>query len=215
MRQTLLGQPTQRQSQVALSATTADIDNDQTDEQVMEKEKNTTTTTTTTTANKNIYDKDDKLFVHYTHENRFQSLKRDMHQAHKNIFGNTPAIYSKLIVGNRNRRNAQHELIRKRPKKTLLQNTFTQSMYHINLSQSINTNLIKSISFLCVFFNRTTKEKEQKINSNTSNCSNIVEPISTTRTKLTMNILIGLEHNKLIPELHFCLLYSSLTVKIV
>jgi hypothetical protein len=44
MREKLLGQPAHRQSQVALSAATADIDNDQTDEQITEKEKNTTTT---------------------------------------------------------------------------------------------------------------------------------------------------------------------------
>jgi len=128
MRQKLLGQPTQRQSQAALSEATADIENDQTDATTTENEN-----TTTTTANKLIYNKDDKLFVHYTHEKRFQSLKRDMYQVYQNSFGNSPAIYSKLIVGNRNRRNAQHELIRKRPKKTLLQNTITQSMYYINL----------------------------------------------------------------------------------
>jgi hypothetical protein len=128
MRQKLLGQPTQRQSQAALSAATADIENDQTDEPTTEKEK---TTTTTTTANRPIYNKDDKLFVHYTHEKRFQSLKRDMHEVYQNTFENSPAIYTKLVVGNRNRRNAQHELIRKRPKKPLLQNKITQSTYYI------------------------------------------------------------------------------------
>ena len=116
MRQKLLGQPTQRQSQAALGAATADIDNDQTDETIPAKEDATTTT------NQSIYNKDDKLFVHYTHEKRFQSLKRDMHQVYQNTFGNSPAIYSRLVVGNRNRRNQQHELIRKRPKKTLLKN---------------------------------------------------------------------------------------------
>jgi hypothetical protein len=151
MRQTLLGQPTQRQSQVALSAATADIDNDPTDEQIMkmENEKNTTT------ANETIYNKDDRFFVHYTHEKRFQSLKRDMHKLYQDTFENTAAIYSKLIVGNRNRRNAQHELVRKRPKKTLLQNTITQSMYHINQSNSISL-LFHFLSIL----NRTTKKEE-------------------------------------------------------
>ncbi len=52
-----------------------------------------------------------------------------MHKLYDDIFGNTPAMYSKLIVGNRNRRNVQNELIRKRPKKTLLHNTITQSKY--------------------------------------------------------------------------------------
>jgi hypothetical protein len=156
MRQNLLGQPTQRQSQVALSAATADIDNDQTDEQIMEKEKNTTTT------NKQIYNKEDKFFVHYTHEKRFQSLKRDMHQLYEETFRKTPAIYSKLIVGNRNRRNAQHELVHKRPKKTFLQNIFTQSMYHINLSESIHNNLIK-IHFFPFFPIEQQKKKNKRL----------------------------------------------------
>ena len=56
MRQKLLGEATPRQSQAALSASIADLDNDQTDE--------------TVTANKLIYDKNDTLFVHYTHEKR-------------------------------------------------------------------------------------------------------------------------------------------------
>ena len=144
MRRKLLGQPTQLQSQVVLSAATADIDNDQTDEEKMEKENNTTTTTTTN--NKPIYNNSDKLFVHYTHEKRFQSLKRDMHKIYRDIFGNTPAIYSKLIVGNRNRRNAQHELIRKRPPKTLLQNKLTQSKYQIKLLNFLNHFVHKYIS---------------------------------------------------------------------
>jgi hypothetical protein len=154
MRQTLLGQPTQRQSQVALSAATAGIDNDPTDEQIMKMEIEKTTTTT---ANERIYNKDDKFFVHYTHEKRFHSLKRDMHKVYEDTFANTPAIYSKLIVGNRNRRNAQHELIRKRPKKTLLQNTITQSMYHIN--QLIFNFSSFSFSFFFVKY-RTTKKEE-------------------------------------------------------
>jgi hypothetical protein len=150
MREKLLGQPTQRQSQAALSAATADIENDQTDESTMEKEN-----TTTTTANKPIYNRDDKLFVHYTHEKRFQSLKRDMHRVYQNTFENSPAIYTQLVVGNRNRRNAQHELVRKRPKKTLLQNTFTQSMYHLNQSNSI------SLLFPFLFIKHRTTEKEE------------------------------------------------------
>jgi hypothetical protein len=121
MRQTLLGQPTQRQSQVALSAARADIDNHQADEQIVEKEKNTTA------MNQLIYNQNDKFFVYYTHEKRFQTLKRDMHHLYEETFVNTPAIYSKLIVGNRNRRNAQHELIRKRPNKALIHNTKLQN----------------------------------------------------------------------------------------
>jgi hypothetical protein len=51
-----------------------------------------------------------------------------MHQVYDGTFENTPAMYAKLIVGTRNRRDAKNELIRKRPKRTLLQNTITQSI---------------------------------------------------------------------------------------
>ena len=39
-----------------------------------------------------------------------------MHHAYADVFQNTPAMQIKLTVGNRNRRDAQNELIRKRPK---------------------------------------------------------------------------------------------------
>jgi hypothetical protein len=44
-----------------------------------------------------------------------------MHKLYENIFENTPAMDVKIIVGNLNRRSATHELIRKRPKKAILQ----------------------------------------------------------------------------------------------
>jgi hypothetical protein len=116
LRNKLLIQPTHRQSQVALSAATADIDNDQTNAQLTEPQTNVT---------KQATKNDTKLIVHYTHEKRFHTLKCDMHQVYDNTFGNTPAMYTTLIVGNRNRRDAKHELIRKRLNRTLLQNTKT------------------------------------------------------------------------------------------
>jgi len=118
MRNKLLGEPTPRQSQIALSAATADKDNDQTDDQIMEQQ---------TTTDKKPTNYDDKFFVHYTHEQRFNTLKKDMHQVYDDIFQNTPAMYAKLVVGTRNRRDEKNELIRKRPTRTLLQNTITQS----------------------------------------------------------------------------------------
>jgi hypothetical protein len=75
----------------------------------------------------------EKLFVHYKHEKRFQSCKRDMHRVYEDVFKNIPAMYAKLIVGNRNRRDAKNELIRKRPKKALLNNTITKSKYYSNI----------------------------------------------------------------------------------
>ena len=72
---------------------------------------------------------DTNLIIHYTHEKRFQSFKRDIHQNYDNVFKHKPAMELKLIVGNRNRRDAKNELIRKRPTKRLLQNKTTHSKY--------------------------------------------------------------------------------------
>ena len=62
------------------------------------------------------------LIIHYKHEKRLHSFKRDLHQVHDKIFNNTPVQYLTLIVGNKNRRDARHELIRKRPKRLILKN---------------------------------------------------------------------------------------------
>ncbi|CAM4823276.1 unnamed protein product, partial [Rotaria magnacalcarata] len=83
------------------------------------------------------------FFTHFTHEKRFETCKRDIHRVYNHAFKDTPAMYTKQIVGNRNRRSAQNELIRKRPNKTLLQNTTitkkTRKKNHTNLQQSTNT----------------------------------------------------------------------------
>jgi hypothetical protein len=118
MRTKLLGETTKRQSQIALSAATANLDNDQTDDQIMKEQ------TTTTTKKQTNYD--EKFFVHYTHEQRFNTLKKDMHKVYDDVFQNTPAMYTRMVVGTRNRRDAKNELIKKRPKRTLLRNTITK-----------------------------------------------------------------------------------------
>ncbi|CAF1289540.1 unnamed protein product [Rotaria sordida] len=121
MRNKLLDLPTPRQSQVAMSAATADIDNDQTDDQPIGPTEIPKKPETKQTNFGN------KLFVHRTHEKRFKSYKQNMHRVYEDIFKDTPAIHAKLVVGNRNRRDTQNELIRKRPKQTLLQNTITKN----------------------------------------------------------------------------------------
>ena len=119
-----MDQPTPRQSQVAISATTADIDNDQTDENLTELKE--TTTKTVETKSKTY---EDKLIVHYTHEKRFTSLPRDIHRVYDNTFRNTTAMAIKLIVGNRNRHDAKKELIHKRPKRSILQSKIIKNKY--------------------------------------------------------------------------------------
>jgi hypothetical protein len=124
MRNKLLGEPTSRQSQIELSATTAGMDNDQTDDQIIEQP--------TTTDNKPT-NYGARFFVHYTHEQRFNTLKKDMHQVYDDIFQNTPAMYTRMVVSTRNRRDAKHEVIRKRPKRTLLRNTITKRIPYFRL----------------------------------------------------------------------------------
>jgi hypothetical protein len=115
MRNKLLGEPTPRQSQIELSATTADMDNDQTDDQIMEQQ--------TTTDNKPTnYD---------------------------DIFQNTPAMHTRMAVSTRNRRDAKHEVIRKRPKRILLRNTITKRKCHSQISSS-KLYTINYDCFLCI-----------------------------------------------------------------
>ena len=63
---------TPRQSQVAQSAAKADMDNDQTNDNPRASEATTTAKKSESYGN--------KLFIHYTHEKRFRSMKRDLHQ---------------------------------------------------------------------------------------------------------------------------------------
>ncbi len=130
MHHKIIDQPTPRQSQVAISASTANLDNDQTDENqnepkqpIKKREKKDTNYT-------------DQLIVHYTHEKRFEPFKRDMHRVYENVFKNTPAMNLKLIVGNRNRPNATNELVRKRPKASILQNKRIKNKYKKFLGKS-------------------------------------------------------------------------------
>jgi hypothetical protein len=116
IRPRLLSQPTPIQSQAANSTAIADIGNGQTDGNP----------THTPAATKNVKNptatRNGKLFIHYTHEGRLQSTKRDPHRVYEETFQRTPASHVTLTVGGRNRRDAQHELIRKRPSKSLLAN---------------------------------------------------------------------------------------------
>lgn len=130
MRQNILGQPTSQQSQVAISAATADLDNDpptneesiQTTAQINNKQKNNDTKA----SNK-------RIIVHYKHEKRFHSFKRDMHHIYDNTFQNQIDKDIRMIVGNRNRRDAKKELIHKRPKQYLIKNTTHKRKFSITI----------------------------------------------------------------------------------
>ncbi len=55
------------------------------------------------------------LIIHNTHEARFRNYKKHIHQLWNQIFPDTPVRSTKLIVGNRNSRNAIKTFIRRRP----------------------------------------------------------------------------------------------------
>ena len=116
MREKKLEQPTTRQSQVAMNVPLGDITNVQLNGQHIGLER----INPAPRAKEKTDEK--KLIIHYTHEKRLESLKRDMHKIYNNVFKNTPVEDLKLIVGTRNRRDAGNELIRKRPTQRLLQN---------------------------------------------------------------------------------------------
>lgn len=60
------------------------------------------------------------LLIHYCYEKRFQSMKRGLHLIYNDLLDQSQNGNVKMIVGTRNRRSARHELIRKRPKISLL-----------------------------------------------------------------------------------------------
>lgn len=136
MRGKILREPTKRQSQVALTSATAKQDNDATDEQDID-EHTETATTTTTTANPKSKKYGQKFFVHYTNEKRFRTLKKEMHKVYDEAFRNIPAMNKTMAVATRNRREAKKELIRKRPKQTLLQNRMNKSTYHSKIASPL------------------------------------------------------------------------------
>jgi hypothetical protein len=126
MRRKPLDEPSFRQSHIILNTASADLRNNQTEAGHQPVAINTTTDHGNHPRN--------KLFIHYTHEKRFHSFKRDMHRVYENTFGSTYAGNAQIVVGNRNRRDIKNELIHKGPKHRFLQNILTQS----KLSQTIH-----------------------------------------------------------------------------
>lgn len=57
----------------------------------------------------------DNLIVHYTHEKRFETVKKDIHQLWNQMFEHTPVSNTKLIIGHKNNKSATQELVRRRP----------------------------------------------------------------------------------------------------
>ena len=57
---------------------------------------------------------DTQIIVHYTHEQRLSSCKRDIHQLWNDTFRGTPASHTRLIIGNRNSCNLAKQLVKRR-----------------------------------------------------------------------------------------------------
>jgi hypothetical protein len=67
------------------------------------------------------------LIIHYMHEERFRTSKKGIHQIWHHIFADTPVIDTKLIIGNRNSRNAIKVLVRRQPQIILSSKTITNN----------------------------------------------------------------------------------------
>ncbi len=62
-----------------------------------------------------VLNSNQNLIIHYTHEARLATYKKHIHQLWNQIFKDTPVVNTKIIIGNRNSRNATKILIRRRP----------------------------------------------------------------------------------------------------
>ncbi|CAF4184958.1 unnamed protein product, partial [Rotaria magnacalcarata] len=127
----LSGQPSRQQSQVDTRIATLTTDNDHLIQESDKKQE------FTIQENKKPNEFQNKLTIHYAHEDRFNTCKRDMHRIFQETFANTPIIETKLIVGNRNQRNTMEELIRKRPRQAILKNKAKASMINETKKSSL------------------------------------------------------------------------------
>ncbi|CAF1409608.1 unnamed protein product [Rotaria magnacalcarata] len=105
-----------------------------------DKEKMTTITTISRQNKPNKFT--NTLFLHYTHEQRLHTLKRDIHKIYSEIFHNALSMDLRLIVGHRNHRNTGHELIQKRPHRNILKPTpLPSKIFLLNQGLSIICNV--------------------------------------------------------------------------
>ena len=64
---------------------------------------------------------DKNLVILYTYEKRFQSNKTVLHQLWNQMFQQTPAIESRLVIGNHNSPNLTKELVHRRSQQKNIQ----------------------------------------------------------------------------------------------
>ncbi|CAF1273836.1 unnamed protein product [Rotaria sp. Silwood1] len=109
LRQEYMNQPTARSSQVEARIAHFKENNE---ESHLEQPVQTRTTDTKKSKN-NIFH--DVVIIHYTHEKRFSTMKKDMHKIFREAFEGYGLEAVRLIVGYRNHPNSERELTRKRP----------------------------------------------------------------------------------------------------
>ncbi|CAF4066071.1 unnamed protein product [Rotaria sordida] len=81
---------------------------------------------------------------------RFCSIKPGLYEVHKGIFNQSATKNVKMVIGNRNHRNATYELVRKRPRPSLLNNKprnlqlrmVPQSLSTRNIDDILDLNLV-------------------------------------------------------------------------
>jgi hypothetical protein len=115
LRKKLMGQPTARQSQLEAQIVQYTLDNDE-----YKEKPSMQIATSVSSTNPQSKKSQDNIIIHYTHEKRFISMKKDMHEIFREAFQGLGLDSIRLIVGNRNSPNSQRELIRKRPHLKLL-----------------------------------------------------------------------------------------------
>ena len=113
LRRKLMGQPTVRQFQIEAQLVLYK-------ENHGDKNDNQSISTTANMTHATVKNPRDKIIVHYTHENRFTSMKRDMHEIFREAFKDLGIESVRFIVAHRNSPNTQRELIRKRPPMKLI-----------------------------------------------------------------------------------------------
>ncbi|CAF4939680.1 unnamed protein product, partial [Rotaria socialis] len=137
MRIALSGQPSRQQSQVEMRIASLTTNNEHLIEELEKKQE------VPIQEKKKPNEFQNKLIIHYTHEKRFNTRKRDLHRIFQETFANTQIIETKLIVGNRNQKSTMKELIRKCPRQAILKNKANpngnhKKNRHPQLNQKIN-----------------------------------------------------------------------------
>ncbi len=105
MRRYLLNKPTVAERQIASSITTM----------IDPNSKDTTDNPLLSAQLDKISKWINNLIIHYTHEQRLESYKKDIHHLWNQTFTETPMMNTKLIVGNRNSQNATKAFFHRGP----------------------------------------------------------------------------------------------------